>query len=613
VEVINSHEFVFDNQKFEAVQGYFHFQFDPNHPQNINIVDLEKAQTNELGRVEASSDFFLIQPKIPSKRKGMLIEISNRGSKASLRYFNQGPREALPKTAAALGDGLIQRLGLSMLWVGWQPDVVDNERNMNVHLPQTDVQGMVRSDWTLETSSDYLRVAHRDQIDVIYPIDLSKKNSAYLTVREGRNALRKIVPKGQWQFDEQGDGIIGKFEPGIYELVYPSQHGLVIGLGQALLRDTAEYVKSQNTPYIVPKTIAFGVSQTGRWLRHFLYQGLNQTESGDIAFDGMFIHTAGAGRGSFNHRFAQPSRDAHRMSAFFYPTDLFPYTSTAVENPLTGKKEGLLSHLSEQFIPKIYVTNTGYEYWGRAAGLIHSFNHQDVKPHPKERIFHLASGQHFVERIEGLKPLNFADGYFQGNPLNFQLSLRALLSSLTQWVTNDAAVAQKSRYPQFEDGSLLRFEDYRLPEYVAHLDIPKSPHTAYLVDYGNRWAQGIIDNVPPRILAEFTPPVPAVDKFGNELGGLRHPLLEEPLAVFMPWVLRHNKFADDEMMDFRGSLQLLERTEVLKRYPDWMSYLAKLETHINNAIAQKTLLAEDKYRVIEQAKWLWQQVMHQQS
>src|SRR5207237_9553595 len=85
--------------------------------------------------------------------------------------------------------------------------------------------------------------------------------------------------------------------------------------------------------------IGYGVSQTGRLIRHFLYQGFNVDVRGRVAFNGFFVHTAGAGRGSFNHRFAQPSRDAQPYSTFFYPTDVFPFTSFPTTDPVTGLRD----------------------------------------------------------------------------------------------------------------------------------------------------------------------------------------------------------------------------------------------------------------------------------
>ena len=90
-------------------------------------------------------------------------------------------------------------------------------------------------------------------------------------------------------------------------------------------------------------------------------------------FDGVIAHVAGAGRGSFNHRFAQPSRDGHPYLNIFYPTDIFPFTDVAQKDPETGATDGLLAHAgAPELLPKIFYTNSEYEYWGRAASLIHT-------------------------------------------------------------------------------------------------------------------------------------------------------------------------------------------------------------------------------------------------
>ncbi len=49
-------------------------------------------------------------------------------------------------------------------------------------------------------------------------------------------------------------------------------------------------------------------------------------------------HVAGGGRGSFNLRFAQPSRDGHPFLNKFYPTDIFPFTDTVADRPANGRK-----------------------------------------------------------------------------------------------------------------------------------------------------------------------------------------------------------------------------------------------------------------------------------
>ena len=71
-------------------------------------------------------------------------------------------------------------------------------------------------------------------------------------------------------------------------------------------------------------------------------------------------HVAGGGRGSFNHRFAQPSRDAHPYLNFFYPTDIFPFSDVAQRDPETGTVDGLHEPRDQsQFAPAVFYTELG--------------------------------------------------------------------------------------------------------------------------------------------------------------------------------------------------------------------------------------------------------------
>ncbi len=133
-------------------------------------------------------------------------------------------------------------------------------------------------------------------------------------------------------------------KPGkIYEYVYVVADPVVAGGGFAVVRDFASYAKHA-ADAITPAARVYGegISQNGRFLRDFLYQGFNADEEGRIALDGVLAHVAGAGRGSFNYRFAQPSRDGQPTSAVFFPTDIFPFTDQPEKDPVTGESGGIL-------------------------------------------------------------------------------------------------------------------------------------------------------------------------------------------------------------------------------------------------------------------------------
>jgi hypothetical protein len=373
----------------------------------------------------------------------------------------------------------------------------------------------------------------------------------------------------------------------------------------------------------VTGAIAFGVSQSGRFLRHFLYQGFNTDEAGRKVFDGMLIHTAGAGRGSFNHRFAQPSRDAHRFSAFFYPTDLFPFTTRVQTDPELGLADGLLGASSgrPEHRPKIFFTNTGYEYWGRTASLIHTSvdGRADVAPLPTERIYHLASAQHFITPFP--PPASERAGRaYRSNPLDFMPTMRALLVRLLGWVVDDRS-PPPSAVPTVAGGTLVPITGLRFPR-VPDLTPPAVVHQAHRVDYGPRWAAGIITREPPAVGAPFPALVSQVDATGNEVAGIRGVEVLAPLATYTPWLLRGGSGPDAaELTDFLGTYVPLSRTEadrqrsgdsrpsIEARYADKRAYVETAARAAESLAAAGLLLPEDVSRVMDRATEQWDWLM----
>src|SRR6266536_2578078 len=108
---------------YEKLSGKIFFAVDPALPANRIVTDLDKAPRNAAGKVEFSSDFFLIKPKNIAKGNGaVLYEVSNRGGKGMLGFFNHATGSLDPVSAAELGDGFLMKQGFALLWVGWQFD-----------------------------------------------------------------------------------------------------------------------------------------------------------------------------------------------------------------------------------------------------------------------------------------------------------------------------------------------------------------------------------------------------------------------------------------------------------------------------------------------------------
>lgn len=612
---------------YEKVVGRLTLSLDPA---TERIVDLDRAPRGSDGRVRFEADLYLLRPVHPERGRGTLfLEIPNRGGKAIVRYFNRGATRTFdPVTSESLGDGFLLKEGYTLAWIGWQFDVPDRDDFLRVDVvPATDggrVEGLVRADHVFEEDSDVFELGHVGHR--AYLPTASDDERHQLTSRSTRLGPRKLVPRESWSFrlpdKATGEGLAvrleGGFEKGkIYELVYASADPVVVGVGLAALRDGAAWLRdSKDSPVAVERVLAMGISQTGRLLRNFLYQGFNLLPGGGMAFDGVIAHTAGAGRGSFNHRFAQPSRDAHRFRAFLYPTDVYPFSDLPQRDPETGLEEGLLDRLRiDDAVPKIFFTNTGYEYWGRNAALIHTSldGSQDVDLGPEVRSYHFASAQHFVEPF----PPHPVGTRHPGNPADFLWSLRALLLAMDSWIT-DGEAPPPSRVPRLADSSLVALEDYRFPK-IPGVEIPNIAHGTWRLDFGPRFrSEGIVDYQPPRVGAPFPILVPQTDADGNESAGIRLPQIEVPLATYTPWNFRSEAIgAPNELANFRGAYLPFAVTEaerrragdprpsLEKRYASRDEYLGRYARAAMDLAKDGFLLPQDLSGMLLQAGDFW--------
>ena len=123
----------------------------------------------------------------------------------------------------------------------------------------------------------------------------------------------------------------------------------------------------------ISRVLGYGYSQSGRFLRDFLYRGFNADERGRRVFDGLFIASAGGGRGSFDHRYAMPGQAGNSVLSDLRPVDLFPFTDGIEQDPVTGARDGLLRVAeSSHTVPKIFYTYSSTEYWARVGSLTYT-------------------------------------------------------------------------------------------------------------------------------------------------------------------------------------------------------------------------------------------------
>jgi hypothetical protein len=617
---------------YEWLSGIAVFEIDPKNPRNRSIADVDLAMVNGKGMIEFKSPFLLLHAKDLSKRNGLcLLEVSNRGGKALLSMYN-GARtgQVRPNVPKDFGNLWLLEQGYMLAWIAWEWDIPMSPGSFGIELspleyrPGNPITGLVRADWVVDQNTDQLFLGNRNLKS--YP-PVVNPSFNILTSRLGLDTPKETISPDQYTIinDSSGQGLhqikLQKgFEAGkIYELIYLAKDPVLAGLGLVAVRDFASYLKSSEC-ILQPSrhVIGQGISQTGRFLRQYLHDGFNLDEQNRTALDGMMIYMAGAGRGSFNHRFGQPSRDAQRYSSFHYPIDLYPFASD--EYHLDQSKN--VGYYQWDGKIKIFYINSGYEYWARGASLIHTTSDgiQDLKLPPHERYFHIASMQHFGEALpDSTARIDLRYTIYKGNPIWTAPYFRALLSQMKDWLTENKEPID-NLIPTIQSGNLVPYKKFQLP-YIPGLDKPISPYYPQSRYYGSRWeSHKIIDQEPPLPGISFPVFIPCTDSIGNESSGLRALELRVPLATYTPWGLRYGLANPREMIDFRGLCIPLPKSKLNTTsqdqrpttsglYKDKSEYLKKIDGEILNLVAERLLLPADSVELKLQASRLWDRVV----
>ncbi len=594
---------------YERVTGKVYFAVDPKLAANQIITDIRLAPRNDQGLVEFSADLEVLRPK--AKGNGTaLVEISNRGGKGMLNMFDM----PLTRSATDFGDPLLFEQGFTMVWIGWEFDIPNREGLLKLYAPVIKgITGVVRSEIMVDKLATSASLGDRAQV----PYAVADPDSATMTVRDGVNGKRTAVARDQWKFSSDMTHVeyAAGFEPGrIYEVVYTGKDPAVVGLGPAAVRDYVSYIKQQGE---VERAIGFGVSQSGRFLRTFLYYGFNADERGKRVFDGVWAHVAGAGRGSFDHRFAQPSRDGHPLLNLFYPSDIFPFTDEPESDG--GITDSILARARKDgVVPKIFYSNGAYEYWGRAASLIHTSvdGKKDLPPAPETRVYFIAGAQHGAN-AQPTKTVT----QNRANPTDYRFAMRALLIDLNAWVTKGTAPPD-SKIPRVGKDELVAPGALNFPK-VPGIALPKGPYLAWRLDFGPEFrSKGLVTVDPPKVGAAFPVLVPQVNSDGNETAGIRLPEQMVPLATYTGWNLRDPKIGAPEVIyNMVGSFIPFARTKaereasgdprlsIEERYKDKEEYLRKVKEAAVALTGAGFLLKEDVEKVGEKAGARWDSLM----
>jgi hypothetical protein len=568
---------------YETVSGVAHFAVDPRQPANAGIVDLPMAAGPD-GLAQFDADLRVLRPRGPGNGR-LLFVVANRGLLGAMPFSADVPMQLADVDDLAAGDGFLLDAGWTIAWCGWQWDVQRGPASIGLGAPTVAVEpGWMRVEFRLDAVQAEHPLSDSSPFFTFseYPTAYLDDPQAVLTQQLTPDSAPETIPRQRWGFvDERTVALDGGFQPfHWYTLTYRTSFCPVTGVGLLAVRDALSWLRREHG---FTHVLAWGVSQSGRFLRQFLFEGRNLDETGRPVFDGVFAHIAGGRRGEFNHRYAQPAL-THPLGFANLP----PYDTAAL---LAGQRAVGSS-------PKLFLTNSSWEYWRGDGALVHidPQTGTDLPDEPDARVYLLSGTDHMgALSLKGLMPAANPVHVHDVGPI-----LRALFVALTQWVCNGIE-PPPSQVPRWADGTAAMRAEV-LDRFAAlpgiHLPDVDALNVTRDIDLGDAAAEGI--GRWPYSLGEAKPAVvSAIDSTGNEVAGVALPVVAVPVASYTGWNPRRPvPGLPNPLYEFVGSCLPLLSAD---RLPQRDEYQRAVRAAAERLVGRRLLLAIDVDRTVREA------------
>ena len=595
---------------YSLVRATAHYVIDPHHVANSSIVDLELA-TGEDGLVRFNADMLFAYPMAVSSMP-LLYVVANRGRAGALPFdLSNADAASRSNETLRVGDAFVLRRGFAVLWTGWQWDVKTGPNLLRLNAPlallnEESPPGSVELRIEVDVASaDHILIDTRSSAAGLrtYPARVRVDPEAELLVQVEPLGAWQPIESARWRFGRRQAGTATEeldyitydddFQPGrAYRVRYRPAKCPVNGAALLSSRDAVSMLRYQRELLGLPigdisTALGFGVSQSGRYLRQFLFEGMNVDENGRGIFDGLLVDVAGPRRGEFNLRYGKLSVNLSEGAGV-----AAPYATDHTEG-------GLLDHQRQRgSVPKIMLVNSSSEYWRRDASFLHIETDAtaDFELADDVRAYLIAGTSHVL----GAPPSDSLERRPANPPstLSRWPVLRALLVALERW-TRDQVEPPSSNVPTLAAGTAVAREQVlaRLAE-IKGLALP-SP---------NRLDPSDSPRAQPDSVEEMTmrPLVAAVDEDGNELCGVKVPELAVPTATHLGInPRRSDAHGDAPIIDLLGSSYPFAairdhrersgdpRRSLNERYADEYDYAARVRVAALELVEANLLLNDD--------------------
>jgi Alpha/beta hydrolase domain len=567
---------------YEMLRGTAYLEVDPRDPRDAVIVDLENAPRNAQGMVDFSTPFLILKP-VDTQRGNHKIfyAVNNRGNNL------EGLLTATTAAQVAGTDaGYAMTKGYTIVDAGWEGDVIPTSTNLVASLPtayqanRAPITGPMRYEYYDRPAGSYTTNLEGTAGFLSYEAADTNTAHATFTVSDSEGGPQTPIPPSRWAFGTCPTGqaslvpdnvdlcyFDGFDNTKLYTLTYQAKNPIVMGLGFATTRDVASFLRYEIKDDVgdpnplgtaITRAYAAGGSQTGGYLRDYIYLGFNEDESRRQVFDGVIPWIAGTDRVFINVRFADPNAYSEQDHQHNYLQDSYPpFTYGVTTDPLSGIHDGILKRPRTD--PLVMQIDSESEWWQ----LHDSLNVVDGRGRPvaipsNVRLYFVGNTAHgfisgsFLYPTPGTSTL--CEYPTPASGLNWE-TLRASLRNLDRWADRGIE-PPPSNYPSLSNGTLVA-----LPQAAAsfpmipEVSFPTVYDTYQLLIFGPLFNSlgGILAIQPPLNGPNYVVLLPRSDKDGIQLAGVHQIESRVPLGTSTGWNIRTPNHRGPNLCSLTGS------------------------------------------------------------
>lgn len=577
-------------------------------------------------------------------------------------------KQVVPTTAAGLvrgsgaGNGFLLNQGMVIAWSGWQGD-----RPQTLNVASAAISAATR--WyapgmtlpvALDAANGNARITGAVQDEFVADNATSNLLGTYykraagtaatLTVRRTATSAPITVDPALWTYTagaataeggnttSTGYGYVtinragvtagsayaaaldaGSDNGSIYQFNYTAVDPKVMGLGFLATRDLISFLRRDAADAAgnanplagrIKTTLATGISQSGRYLRDFLWQGYNTDAQLRPVFDGVFPLVGGSRKTYTNYRWSKPGDYSRQHETHYTPGDQFPFGYATLTDPLTGRTDGLLKKCAElNTCPKVIQYDSPIEFGGARASLtVTDGVGNDVAIPSNVRMIYAPGTSHAplsigdaaaaqpdysVNRTVAATAPSASPGALVASTSLY----RALLASLEGWARG-TGTPPASNFPSVAAGTMAvpTFDPSSLgaPDLSAlGLGFNGVYNTLSVND------ESVIPSAPSN--RYYVVHQPTADGQGNDRAGVKMPDIAVPLATFKGYSLRRPGFVAGDQNGLSSSqlaFALLTaekpaadpRRSVQELYATRAGYVAAVDAAVDKLVADGLLL-----------------------